>query len=86
MGDIMRTVYFSVAVLFAAAAMVLGVAGTTLSSSAAPSAQSRAASCDAERKACLASKAQTGSYGARYVAPDDVAACQAAYRMCVSGH
>jgi hypothetical protein len=80
----MRTASFLAAFLFVAAAMAPITAGTTAPSTR-QSAQSRTAQCDAERKACLASKARTGSFGAQYVAPDDVAACQEAYRIC-TGH
>jgi hypothetical protein len=78
----MRTVHFLAAVLFAAAILAPITAGTAASSSTDPSTQSRKAQCDAERKACYAGKTQTGSFGATYVAPEDVRICEEGYRMC----
>ncbi len=51
-----------------------------------PTAQSNKAQCDAQRKACYAGKTQTGSFGATYVAPEDVRMCEAAFRMCTGQH
>jgi Ni/Co efflux regulator RcnB len=84
-GDLMRTVSILAAVLFAAAAMAPSLTGTTASSTG-QSAQSNKAQCDAQRKVCYAGKTQTGSYGAQYVAPEDVRMCEAAYRMCTGRH
>ena len=81
----MRTVHILAAVLVAAALVAPSTAGMTTSSTQS-SAQNRTAQCDAERKACLASKTQTGSYGAKYVPPDDVKMCQDAYRTCTGKH
>ena len=82
----MRTVQVLAAVVFAAAFIAPSTAATTSPSSTPSAAQSRTAQCEAERKACLASKTQTGSYGARYVAPEDVKMCSDAYRMCTGQH
>ncbi len=80
----MRTVSILAAVLFVAAAMAPSMAGTTTSTT--PTAQSNKAQCDAQRKACYAGKTQTGSFGATYVAPEDVRMCEAAFRMCTGQH
>ncbi len=42
--------------------------------------------CNAQRKVCYASKTETDSNGVRYVPPDVVRDCEAAYRMCVAHH
>ena len=42
--------------------------------------------CNAARKVCYAGKTQTDGNGARYVPPDAVRDCEAAFRMCVRGH
>jgi len=65
--------------------MAPGMAGTTTPSNG-QSAQSNKAQCDAQRKACYAGKTQTGSFGATYVAPEDVRTCEAGYRMCTGQH
>ena len=44
------------------------------------------ADCTAQRKVCYAGKTQTDGNGARYVPPDAVRDCEAAFRMCVRGH
>jgi hypothetical protein len=72
--------------LFAAAVLAPITAGTAATSSTDTSAQTKKAACDAERKACYAGKTQTGSFGATYVAPEDVQTCEAGYRMCVEQH
>ena len=82
----MRTIHLFAAVLFAAAAMAPSTAGTATSSSTPSAAQSHKAQCDAERKACYGGKTQTGSNGTRYVAPEDVRACEDGYRMCTARH
>ena len=61
---------------FAALAVVAIFAPTV--SAAAPS-----VSCDRERQACMSGSARTGTYGERYVPPDDAARCHEAYRACV---
>ena len=44
------------------------------------------ADCTAQRKVCYAGKTQTDGNGARYVPPEAVRDCEAAFRMCVRGH
>ena len=41
--------------------------------------------CDRVRASCYAGRTQTGQYGTRYVPPDVVRECEAAYRSCMSG-
>jgi hypothetical protein len=44
------------------------------------------ADCTAQRKVCYASKTQTDGNGVRYVPPEAVRDCEAAFRMCVAHH
>jgi len=48
------------------------------------SVEAKKADCDEQRKACLASKAQTGTYGERYVPPEAVKECQEAHNVCMA--
>ena len=81
----MRTASFLAAALFAATVMIPSMMGVAASSSTTSAAQSKKAQCDAERKACYGAKTQTGSFGSRYVAPEDVKICEDGYRQCVNG-
>ena len=60
---------------------------TVLSSGAADltQAQTPSNSCARERTACLSGSVRTGMFGSKYVPPDDVARCSAAYQACLSG-
>ncbi len=74
-------------VLAAAAAPSLAATpgSSTGSSTSGHPAQTHQAKCDEQRKACYAAKVQIGQYGSRYVPPEAVTECEAAYRMCVKG-
>jgi len=81
----MRTVnVFSIVVFAAATIATMMSASSVAQTTTAPSTQSPSASCDLNRKACYAGKTETGINGVRYVPPDVVKECEAAYRMCMS--
>ncbi len=49
-----------------------------------PAPDSPSPSCDSQKQACMSAGVQIGIYGERYVPPDVVAQCMAAYRSCIA--